>query len=61
MNIPPINDLSPCIVYCDEEGYSEVMGYAKANGLAMKHAAEGRKSYVYRLIYQTMYAGVSYE
>jgi hypothetical protein len=58
MNIPPINDNSPCVVFCAEDGYSEVMGYVAANNLAMRYAAKGRRSHVYRLIEQTMYAGV---
>jgi hypothetical protein len=57
VNISPINDSSPCVVFCAEEGYSEVMGYAAANRLAMRHAAKGHRSHVYRLIEQTMYAG----
>lgn len=56
MQIPPRNDESPCVVLC-EGRYSEVMGYAKANELAMRHAARGHRAHVYRLIQETMYAG----
>jgi hypothetical protein len=45
-----------CVVLCDGQ-YSEVMSYAKANKLAMRYAATGKPSYVYRLIQETMYGG----
>ena len=49
MQIPPRDDESPCVVLC-EGRYSKVMGYAKANALAMSYAGRGLRSHVYRLI-----------
>ena len=56
MRIPPRTDESPCVVFC-EGRYSEVMGYAKAERLAMRYAAKGQRARVYRLIEETMYSG----
>ena len=55
-NIPPRHDQSPCIVLCNGQ-YSEVMGYAKANDLAMRYAANKMPASVYRLIEEVYYGG----
>lgn len=56
MSIPPRNDESPCVVLCNGR-YSDVMGFAAADALAMQHAIKGQRSYVFRLVQETMYAG----
>lgn len=55
MRVPPRNDLSACVVFYQGQ-YSEVMGFAKADALAMRYAAQGHPAHVYRLVEETMYA-----
>ena len=57
LRIPPIDNLSPCVVYCRDRGYSDVMSYADARAYAMKIAAGGEHSRVYRLIEETSFGG----
>lgn len=56
MRVPPRDNESPCIVLCGGM-YSEVMGFARADALAMFYASQGHRVHVYRLIEETMYAG----
>lgn len=56
VRVPPRNDESPCVVFCEGE-YSVVMGYAKAKAAAMALAARGCRAKVFRLVEETMYAG----
>jgi hypothetical protein len=54
--IPPRNDESPCVVLCNGQ-YSEILGFKKADELAQYYAMRGQRSYVFRLIQETMYGG----
>jgi len=55
MNIPPINNRSPCLVSCDGHYLNTVMGYAEAKEVAMELAAKGHHTKVYRLIEETCF------